>query len=120
MPGLLNRKIMSRCEHCGAECAMPFTCQHCGGLFCPDCRLPPNHNCSGLGSWNRKPRPSVSVNYAKGGGISVAGGGHIPGSRGGAGRRSEAGIPYLKIMLAVIILILAGLALLMLSGYRIP
>ncbi len=115
MPGRLT-KIMSRCENCGTECALPFTCQHCGGSFCPDCRLPPNHNCTGLISWNRKPTPSVSVNYGKGGGVSVTGGGYLPDSRHNAKKRSKTGIPYLWIMIAVIILILLGLAWLVLSG----
>jgi hypothetical protein len=107
---------MSRCEHCGTECALPFTCQHCGGSFCPECRLPPNHNCTGLGSWNRKPRPSVGVNYGKGGSVSATGGGYIPDSRRSA-KKKTAAVPYLWIMIAVIVLIVLGLAWLVLSGY---
>jgi hypothetical protein len=109
---------MVRCDHCGAECALPFTCQHCGGKFCPDCRLPPNHNCTGMGSWKKKPSPSVSVNYGKGGGVSVTGGGYIPDSRRDAKKKPSAGIPYLWIMITVIVLVLLGLAWLVLSGYR--
>ena len=52
---------MTRCNHCGNETALPFTCQYCGGKFCADCRLPPNHTCSGIGNWNRKPRPAVGM-----------------------------------------------------------
>jgi len=107
---------MSACEYCGNECALPFTCDHCGGKFCPDCRLPPNHNCTGLGSWNRKPRPSVSVNYTKGGGVSVTGGGYIPDSRHGTKKKTASGVSYLKIMAVIIVLILIGLAWLVFSG----
>ncbi|WP_321505901.1 AN1-type zinc finger protein [uncultured Methanoregula sp.] len=110
---------MAACENCGTECALPFTCQHCGGVFCPDCRLPPNHNCAGIGRWNRKPRPSVNVNYGKGGGVTVIGGGHLPDGRRDTKKKSQEGISYLKIMLVVIILILAGLALLVMTGYPI-
>jgi len=109
---------MSRCDNCGAECALPFTCQHCGGTYCPDCRLPPNHNCTGIRSWNSKPRPSISLNYGKGGGVSVTGGGYIPDSRRTEKRGSGAGTPYFKIMIGVIILIIIGIAWLVFSGYR--
>lgn len=27
---------------------MPYRCRYCNGLFCPDHRLPENHNCEGL------------------------------------------------------------------------
>ncbi len=111
-----NVEIMTRCDHCGSETPLPFTCQHCGGKFCPDCRLPPNHNCTGMGSWNKKPRPSVSVNYGKGGGVSATGGGYIPDSRNGKQKKPAAGIPYLMIMVVIIILVLLGLAWLALSG----
>jgi hypothetical protein len=119
MPGRLTKKNMSRCEHCGSECSLPFTCQHCRGSFCPDCRLPPNHNCTGLGSWNRKPRPTVSVNYGKGGSVSVTGGGDVRDSHSNAKKRSDFGIPYLKIIIAIIVLVLIGLVWLMLSGLQI-
>jgi hypothetical protein len=107
---------MVRCEHCGAECALPFTCQHCGGRYCPDCRLPPNHACAGIGSWNAKPRPSVGVNYGKGG-VRVTGGGDID-SRRGTKKKPAAEIPYLWIMIAVIGLLILGLAWLVFSGYK--
>ncbi|MFA4861484.1 AN1-type zinc finger domain-containing protein [Methanoregula sp.] len=106
---------MSACENCGTECALPFTCDHCGGKFCPDCRLPPNHNCTGLGRWNRKPRPSVSMNYGKGG-VSVTGGGYIPDQRNRTTKKPAAGVLYLKIMIIIIALVLIVLAWLSLSG----
>jgi len=106
---------MTRCDHCGAECALPFTCQHCGGKFCPDCRLPPSHACTGMSSWNRRPRPSVSLNYGKGG-VAVTGGGYME-SRTPAKKGKAAGIPYLWIMAGIIALILLGLAWLVLTGH---
>jgi len=108
---------MTRCDHCGNETALPFTCQHCGGKFCADCRLPPNHACSGIGSWNSKPRPAVGMNYSLGGGVTATGGVAVQSrrkSKPGPGRE----IPYLKIMVAVLVLILLALAWLGLSGYR--
>ena len=62
---------MARCDKCGNEVVLPFTCQHCGGKFCPDCRLPPNHDCTGIGSWNAKPRPAIGMNYSRGGGVRL-------------------------------------------------
>jgi len=109
---------MTRCDNCGNETALPFTCQHCGGNYCADCRLPPNHNCTGIGSWNSKPRPSVGMSYSRGGGVSATGG-IATDTRRGPAKKAADGIPYLKIMIAVIILILLGLAGLMLAGFRI-
>jgi len=105
---------MTRCDHCGNECSLPFTCDHCGGKFCPDCRLPPAHECAGIQSWKKKPAPGVSLNYGKGG-VTVTGGGYIPGKV-GAKRKTGAGIPWLKVMIAVIAVILLGVAYLVLSG----
>jgi len=36
------------CEKCGREVALPFKCSYCGGNFCPDHRLPENHDCKGV------------------------------------------------------------------------
>ena len=106
--------MMTRCDHCGTECLLPFTCQHCGGKYCADCRLPPNHTCTGLDRWNRKPRPAVGAGYSKSG-VSATGG-ISPDSRRGAGNKASEGIPYLWIMAAIIGLVLLGLAWLVLSG----
>jgi len=108
---------MTRCDRCSNETALPFSCQHCGGKFCADCRLPPNHNCTGINSWNSKPRPTVGIRYQRGGGVSATGGVAAEPRR--AVKLKEAGaIPYLKIMAVIIALILLGLAWLGVSGYR--
>jgi len=109
---------MTRCDRCSNECTLPFTCQHCGGKFCPDCRLPPNHDCAGIGNWNSKPAPSIGLRYGKSGGISVTGGGYIPDSRRDAKKRTATGIPYLRIMIVVIVLVLLGFVWLVLNGYH--
>ena len=108
---------MTRCNHCGNETTLPFTCQHCGGKYCADCRLPPNHNCTGIGSWNKKPRPAVGMSYSRGGGVSATGGVAVD-TRRGAAKKAEPSVPYLKIMIAVIILIVLGFAGLVLTGFR--
>jgi len=110
------RIIMTRCDYCGSECTLPFTCQHCGGKFCPDCRLPPNHDCTGIGSWNAKPRPAIGMNYSRGGGVTATGG-IAPESRRKPEKKTGEGFPYLKIMIVVIALILLGLAWLVLGGH---
>jgi hypothetical protein len=107
---------MARCDHCGTECLLPFTCQHCGGKFCPDCRLPPSHGCTGISSWNARPRPPVGLRYQRGGGVTVTGGG-APESRRRAGRKEPEGLPYLKILIGIIAIILLGLAWLALRGF---
>jgi len=109
---------MTRCDKCGNEILLPFTCQHCGGKYCSDCRLPPNHECTGISSWNAKPRPAVGMNYSRGGGISATGG-IAPTTGRRAEKRTEEGFPYLKIMIAVVVLMLVILGWLALTGFRI-
>jgi len=106
---------MTRCDHCGNESTLPFTCQHCGGKFCADCRLPPNHNCTGISSWNAKPRPAVGMSYGKGGSVTATGGVAAE-IRHGNAKKAAGKIPYLKIMAAVIALILLWLVWLVLTG----
>jgi hypothetical protein len=91
-------------------------CDHCGGKFCADCRLPPNHDCTGIGSWNAKPRPAVGMSYGKGGSVSATGGVAVD-SRRGSARKSEGEIPYLKFMAVIIALIILGIAWLVLTGH---
>ncbi|HUH78347.1 MAG TPA: AN1-type zinc finger domain-containing protein [Methanoregula sp.] len=107
---------MPRCDYCGAECALPFTCQHCGGKFCPGCRLPPGHQCAGLASWKKKPAPGVGLKYGRGGGVTATGGGYIPGRQAGTRKKTGAGIPWLKIMIAAIAIILLGIGYIVLSS----
>jgi hypothetical protein len=45
---------MVDCAKCQKELlALPFTCRYCGAQFCPDHRLPENHECKGLERWKR-------------------------------------------------------------------
>jgi hypothetical protein len=110
---------MTRCDHCGNEVVLPFSCQYCGGKYCPECRLPPNHNCVNIRLWKDKPRPAAGFTYKKGDRAAPAGGSYPAGSRSNAGKKRKEGIPYLKIMIAIIVLILLGIAWLVLSGYRL-
>ena len=107
---------MPACDYCGKECALPFTCQRCGGKFCPDCRLPPAHECTGIASWKKKPLPSIGMKYGRGGGVTATSGGYRESTRTPAKKAGRA-IPWLKIMLAVIAIIIFGIAYLALSGY---
>ncbi|MFB6112726.1 MAG: rhomboid family intramembrane serine protease [Halodesulfurarchaeum sp.] len=43
---------MVRCDVCGREEGMPYRCDHCGGSFCAEHRLPENHDCPGLENWD--------------------------------------------------------------------
>ena len=107
---------MTRCDHFGSECTLPFTCQHCRGKFCPACRLPPNHDCTGIGSWNAKPRPATGINYTRGDGVRATGGVAMESQRRPEKNAGEHP-PYLRIMVAVVVLVLLGLAWLTLNGY---
>jgi hypothetical protein len=112
-----QRCDMTRCDHCGNEVVLPFSCQHCGGKFCDECRLPPNHNCVNIGTWKKKPLPVVGLSYGKGGGVTATGSGYGADSRHTTKKKKGEGIPYLKIMIAIIVLILIGIAYLVFSGY---
>jgi len=37
-----------KCQACGKDAYMGFTCKRCGGYFCTKDRLPENHNCAFL------------------------------------------------------------------------
>jgi membrane associated rhomboid family serine protease len=43
---------MATCDVCGTHVNMPYNCRHCGGVYCSEHRLPENHGCPGLESWN--------------------------------------------------------------------
>jgi hypothetical protein len=43
---------MAKCDQCGKNENMPYQCRHCGGTYCADHRLPENHDCPGLESWD--------------------------------------------------------------------
>jgi len=43
---------MAKCDQCGSHENMPYNCQHCGGTYCSEHRLPENHACPGLEQWN--------------------------------------------------------------------
>lgn len=107
---------MTRCEYCGDECMIPFTCQHCRGSFCPKCRLPPAHECSGIASWKKKPAPWIGVSYGRGGTATATGGGYGTVSQRDKTSRLPEGIPWLKVMIAIVIIIVLVLLFLVLSG----
>jgi len=105
---------MTRCEYCGDECLLPFTCQHCRGSFCPKCRLPPAHECTGIASWKKKPAPGVGISYGRGGTATATGGGY--GTVSQRDKTGRQGIPWLKVMIAIVIIIVLVLLFLVLSG----
>jgi membrane associated rhomboid family serine protease len=43
---------MAKCDQCGKNENMPYQCRHCGGTYCAEHRLPENHSCPGLESWD--------------------------------------------------------------------
>jgi hypothetical protein len=56
------------------------------------------------------------MSYSRGGGVSATGGMAVD-TRRETAKKAAVGIPYLKIMIAVIVLILLGFAWLVLNGY---
>jgi Zn-dependent protease len=46
MPRLAKRNSL-KCDFCGREEDLPFTCNYCGGTFCGEHRLPEAHACKG-------------------------------------------------------------------------
>lgn len=108
---------MARCDSCGNECTLPFTCQHCGGKFCPECRLPPNHQCTGITSWQKKPVPGVGMRYDRGG-VTATGGGYTE-TRRTSKRKPGKEVPWLKVMIAIMVIIILGMFFLMMSGHSL-
>lgn len=49
----MSLRKLTRCDYCGAEETLPFTCNYCQKNFCPDHRLPETHGCANL--WMAKP-----------------------------------------------------------------
>lgn len=43
------------CGVCGRQEVMAFRCRYCKGYFCPEHRLPPNHDCLFLNDFMRQP-----------------------------------------------------------------
>ncbi len=39
---------MPKCNQCGKDASLPFTCAYCGGNYCAEHRLPESHNCTYL------------------------------------------------------------------------
>lgn len=54
-----------KCEICG-KTGILFKCKYCGGIFCAEHMLPPNHNCPNIDQWKAKPPPGVTIKYAAG------------------------------------------------------
>jgi hypothetical protein len=68
--------------------------------------------------WKSKPLPSVGISYGKGGSARPTGGAYIPDdARRKTGKGLTENIPYLKIMIAVIVIILLVIAYLVMNGY---
>lgn len=54
----------SRCEFCGKIIdGIPYRCPYCGGTFCAEHHLPPNHNCPGIDLWKARTPPGISMRY---------------------------------------------------------
>lgn len=45
---------MAECSYCGEKVSLPFKCKFCGKYFCPEHRLPENHDCEGLKEFKEK------------------------------------------------------------------
>ncbi|MDG6219174.1 MAG: CAP domain-containing protein [Candidatus Thermoplasmatota archaeon] len=63
---------MSYCWYCGKEVSLPYTCNYCGGQFCADHKLPPNHNCPNIDAWMRKRPPGGLREVYSGGSLTHA------------------------------------------------
>ncbi|WP_292370447.1 CAP domain-containing protein [Methanoregula sp. UBA64] len=101
---------MPRCDTCGKTVSLPFHCQYCGGNFCDEHRLPPNHACAGLAQWKKTPAPGVGIRYGSGG-ASAYGGGYANAPENRNARPSKKPLPYLKIaaviVAAIVLLVIA-------------
>jgi AN1-like Zinc finger len=108
---------MARCDHCGKAVTLPFSCQYCGGKFCDECRLPPNHTCENIGMWKKKPLPSVGLSYSKGGGVTATGSGYHADSRREKQENPHTGFPWPKVIIAIMVIIILFILFLVIIGY---
>ena len=54
------------CDICGKPIqGVPFRCRYCGGTFCAEHHLPPNHNCPGLAQWASRLPPGTTMRYER-------------------------------------------------------
>jgi len=107
---------MPRCDTCGKNVSLPFHCQYCGGNFCDEHRLPPNHACPGLAEWKKTPAPGVGIRYGSGG-ASAYGGGYTAAPGNKTARPSHKPLPYVKIALAIVaVLLLIVIAFVLVGG----
>lgn len=107
---------MARCDCCGNECSLPFTCQNCGRKFCPECRLPPNHQCTAISSWRKKPVHGVGIRYGRGSGVTATSGGYAE-VRNAAEVKRGGDIPWLKVMIVIMLIVFFTILFLVMSGY---
>lgn len=63
-----------KCDFCGKEEDLPFTCNYCGGTYCAEHRLPESHACRGDLSRRIYTSPATSRSWE--GSVSGTGGGH--------------------------------------------
>jgi Zn-dependent protease len=55
------------CGICARKEELPFVCRYCKGHFCPEHRLPPNHNCLFINDFMRQPEKDREfVEYVSG------------------------------------------------------
>jgi hypothetical protein len=73
------------------------------------------HACTGIGSWNAKLRPAIGMNYSRGSGVTATGG-IVPETRRRPEKKAGEGLPYMKIMIVIIVLVLLGIAWQVLTG----
>jgi len=106
---------MPRCDTCGKNVSLPFHCQYCGGNFCDEHRLPPNHACPGLAEWKKTPAPGVGIRYGSGG-ASAYGGGYTAAPGNKTARPSHRPVPYLKIAIAIAVVLLIIVIAFVLAG----
>jgi hypothetical protein len=66
--------------------------------------------------WKKKPLPTVGLSYSKGGGVTATGSGYRADSRREKQGKPYERIPWLKIMIAIVAIIILVLLFMVLSG----
>jgi Zn-dependent protease len=50
-----------KCEKCQSEIFLPFKCPYCGHYYCPNHRLPENHNCTHMQQARTQQQETITV-----------------------------------------------------------
>jgi len=101
---------MAQCDYCGKgiQTLSTFTCSYCGKTFCPEHRLPFNHDCAHIEAWKQTPPPNQKKTEQKAARRNQMHKNTLPSTY--AIKDTKGTISPIVIILSIVVLILIGIA----------